>query len=84
MILATVTLHHIMEFCFQHYNDEQYSTPSVVCLYRATKLLNLRIFDDPETGKPWDKSVADVGMEILCVSQVLYMHDKVRHSKTTK
>lgn len=37
---------------------------------RATKLTNLRIFDNPETGKAWDKSVAEVGMEILCVSQV--------------
>ena len=37
---------------------------------RATKLLNLRVFDDPATGKPWDKSVTDVGLEILCVSQV--------------
>ena len=37
---------------------------------RATKLVNLRIFDDPETGKPWDKSVAEVGLEMLCVSQV--------------
>lgn len=39
-------------------------------LYRATKLVNLRVFDDPETGKAWDKSVTDVGLEILCVSQV--------------
>ena len=37
---------------------------------RATKLVNLRVFDDPETGKAWDKSVADLGLEILCVSQV--------------
>lgn len=37
---------------------------------RATKLTNLRIFDNPKTGKPWDKSVVEVGMEILCVSQV--------------
>ena len=41
-----------------------------VSLYRATKLVNLRVFDDPETGKAWDKSVTDVGLEILCVSQV--------------
>ena len=37
---------------------------------RARKLLNLRIFADPETNKQWDKSVADLGLEILCVSQV--------------
>ena len=45
------------------------------CVYtslhcRATKLINLRIFEDPESGKGWNKSVADLGMEILCVSQV--------------
>lgn len=40
------------------------------CNYRARKLLNLRIFEDPDTKKPWDKSVSDLGLEILCVSQV--------------
>lgn len=38
--------------------------------WMATKLINLRIFEDPESGKGWNKSVADLGMEILCVSQV--------------
>ncbi|CAI8037102.1 D-aminoacyl-tRNA deacylase 1 [Geodia barretti] len=40
----------------------------------ATKLVNLRVFDDPETGKAWDKSVADLGLEILCVSQFTLCH----------
>ena len=37
---------------------------------RARKLLNLRIFENPENQKSWDKSVSDLGLEILCVSQV--------------
>ena len=37
---------------------------------RARKLTNLRLFDDPATGKAWEKSVSDLGLEILCVSQV--------------
>ena len=37
---------------------------------RARKLLNLRIFDNPDNQKPWDKSVTDLGLEVLCVSQV--------------
>ena len=37
---------------------------------RARKLLNLRIFDNPDNQKPWDKSVIDLGLEVLCVSQV--------------
>ena len=45
--------------------------------------MNLRIFEDPESGKPWDKSVADVGLEILCVSQVclatnIHIHTHIR------
>ncbi len=36
---------------------------------RAKKILSLRLFDNAN-GKPWDKSVADLGLEILCVSQV--------------
>lgn len=37
---------------------------------RAKKILNLRVFDDPVQNKPWDKSVLDLGLEVLCVSQV--------------
>ena len=40
---------------------------------RARKIVNLRLFDD-ENGKPWEKSVADVNYEILCVSQVGSRH----------
>uniref|UniRef100_A0AC35U2J8 D-aminoacyl-tRNA deacylase n=1 Tax=Rhabditophanes sp. KR3021 TaxID=114890 RepID=A0AC35U2J8_9BILA len=32
------------------------------------KILNLRLFDG-ENGKRWDKSVKDMGYEVLCVSQ---------------
>ncbi len=39
--------------------------------YRAKKILNLRVFDNPANGKPWDKSASDLGLEILCVSQVM-------------
>ena len=43
----------------------------ISCFFtRARKLLNLRVFEDPVTGKAWDKSVSDLGLEILCVSQV--------------
>jgi hypothetical protein len=38
--------------------------------FRAKKLLNLRIFPDPLTNKQWEKSVIDLGLEILCISQV--------------
>ncbi|MDF2379594.1 MAG: D-aminoacyl-tRNA deacylase [Candidatus Gracilibacteria bacterium] len=37
--------------------------------YVISKMLNLRIFDDPETGKSLDKSVLDLELEILVVSQ---------------
>ncbi|CAG9531602.1 unnamed protein product [Cercopithifilaria johnstoni] len=37
--------------------------------YVVRKLLNIRMFPDAETGKRWDKSVKDLGFEILCVSQ---------------
>lgn len=48
--------------------------------YIARKLLSLRIFDDPNTGKRWDKSVKDLHLEILCVSQfTLYHVLKVSH-----
>lgn len=37
--------------------------------YIITKLLTLRLFNDPENTKPWSKSVVDIGGEVLCVSQ---------------
>uniref|UniRef100_A0A0N4Z0Q6 D-aminoacyl-tRNA deacylase n=1 Tax=Parastrongyloides trichosuri TaxID=131310 RepID=A0A0N4Z0Q6_PARTI len=37
--------------------------------YIKNKILNLRLWPNPETGKPWDKSVLDMGYEVLCVSQ---------------
>nr|XP_002124948.1 D-aminoacyl-tRNA deacylase 1-like [Ciona intestinalis] len=36
--------------------------------YMVRKILNLRIFED-ETGKRWAKSVKEMNLEILCVSQ---------------
>jgi len=38
--------------------------------YMVRKILNLRIFENPENGKRWDKSVVDLGLEVLSVSQV--------------
>ena len=32
------------------------------------KVLNLRVFED-DSGKRWSKSVKDLGLEVLCVSQ---------------
>ena len=37
---------------------------------RAKKIASLRLFPDPASNKAWDKSVSDLGLEILCVSQV--------------
>lgn len=34
----------------------------------------LRVFDDPETGKRWQRSVRDQQLEILCVSQFTLYH----------
>lgn len=39
-------------------------------MHRAKKLVNLRLFENPENDKPWDKSIKDLNLEILCVSQV--------------
>ena len=41
---------------------------------QVRKLLNLRVFDEPATGKRWHKSVSDLGLEILCVSQFTLYH----------
>ncbi len=40
----------------------------------ARKLINLRVFDDPATGKRWSKSVKDLDLELLCVSQFTLYH----------
>ncbi|VDM27885.1 unnamed protein product [Toxocara canis] len=37
--------------------------------YIARKLINLRLFENDDTGKRWDRSVKDLQLEILCVSQ---------------
>jgi D-tyrosyl-tRNA(Tyr) deacylase len=42
--------------------------------YIAKKLLSVRLFDDPNTGKRWDKSVKDLNLEVLCVSQFTLYH----------
>jgi D-tyrosyl-tRNA(Tyr) deacylase len=38
--------------------------------YIVRKLLNLRLFDNQETGRRWDKSVKELNLEVLSVSQV--------------
>ncbi|KAH9287415.1 D-tyrosyl-tRNA(Tyr) deacylase [Echinococcus granulosus] len=37
--------------------------------YMARKIVNLRLFEDEEKHRRWDRSVKDIGGEILCVSQ---------------
>ncbi|XP_052097665.1 D-aminoacyl-tRNA deacylase-like [Mytilus californianus] len=37
--------------------------------YLAKKIVNIRLWDDEVNGKKWDKSVKDLGYEILCISQ---------------
>ena len=44
--------------------------PKCVLFNRAKKILSLRIFENPDNGKAWDKSITDLGLEVLCVSQV--------------
>lgn len=40
--------------------------------YIVRKILNLRLFSNPDSDKRWDKSVKDLNLEILSVSQVKY------------
>lgn len=42
--------------------------------YIAKKILSVRLFDDPASGKRWDKSVKDLNLEVLCVSQFTLYH----------
>jgi len=42
--------------------------------YIAKKILSIRLFDDPQTGKRWNKSVKDLDLEVLCVSQFTLHH----------
>ena len=44
------------------------------CDYIVRKLLSLRLFDDATTGKRWHKSVKDLDLELLCVSQFTLYH----------
>jgi D-Tyr-tRNAtyr deacylase len=37
--------------------------------HSVRKVLNLRLFENPETQKPWSASVTGIGGEILSVSQ---------------
>ncbi|KAJ3122566.1 D-tyrosyl-tRNA(Tyr) deacylase [Nowakowskiella sp. JEL0407] len=46
------------------------SKPKTVNNFRsANKLMNIRLFEDPKSAKPWSKSAKDLSLEILCVSQ---------------
>ncbi|VDN38953.1 unnamed protein product [Dibothriocephalus latus] len=47
---------------------------------RARKVVNLRVFEDSETGKRWNKCVKDVDGEILCVSQFT-LHSMLKGNK---
>ncbi|XP_053680137.1 D-aminoacyl-tRNA deacylase isoform X1 [Anopheles nili] len=40
----------------------------------ARKLLSLRLFEEPATGKRWMESVVDQQLEVLCVSQFTLYH----------
>jgi len=42
--------------------------------YIAKKILSVRLFDDPLSGKRWDKSAKDLNLEVLCVSQFTLYH----------
>eukprot|EP00731_Ephydatia_muelleri_P031048 Em0022g562a len=42
--------------------------------WMARKITSLRLFPDPASNKAWDKSVSDLGLEILCVSQFTLCH----------
>ena len=42
--------------------------------YICKKILSVRVFDDPVSGKRWNKSVKDLELEVLCVSQFTLYH----------
>lgn len=41
-----------------------------MCIYSVRKIINLRLFPNQDHSRNWDKSVKDLNLEILCVSQV--------------
>lgn len=43
--------------------DDKFETDAE---YIIRKLLSLRLFEDPQTGKSWVKSVSDLNLDILC------------------
>ncbi|KAB5595392.1 D-tyrosyl-tRNA(Tyr) deacylase [Ceratobasidium theobromae] len=49
--------------------------------YIINKILNLKVFADPETGAHWKKSVKDIQGEILCVSQFTLMAKTIKGAK---
>ncbi|KAF7637230.1 D-aminoacyl-tRNA deacylase, partial [Meloidogyne graminicola] len=48
--------------------------------YIVRKILNLRLFENPENGKRWDKSIVDLGLEVLSVSQFT-LHAQIKGNK---
>lgn len=51
----------------QLYNSLVFAKLFFMC-FSARKLLSIRLFDD-DSGKRWQKSVKDMNLEMLCVSQ---------------
>ena len=45
--------------------------------YMVRKVLNLRLFEDPDSeegSKRWNKSAKDLNLELLCISQFTLYH----------
>ncbi|KAA0190491.1 D-aminoacyl-tRNA deacylase [Fasciolopsis buskii] len=48
--------------------------------YIVRKILNLRFFPNADGSRLWDKSVKDLGLEVLCVSQFT-LHTEIKGNK---
>ena len=42
-----------------------------MCANRCRRLLNLRLFENAETGRAWDKSVKDAGLEVQMTARTV-------------